>query len=104
MQDFITYYLYNNYLACIDQFVIRQDLLSFLEIMYNGMPDMVNNVFAQIDFEAWIYNVGPDPTGSLNFNNALAQPAIDLANAYIALNGASSPANWDIYLDFTSNQ
>jgi hypothetical protein len=72
-EDFLTYYVSNNFLTSIDQYTVRTTFSSFLEIMYNGMPDTVNQVLAQIDWEAWIFNAGLDPTNSLDFNNPYAQ-------------------------------
>jgi leukotriene-A4 hydrolase len=107
MEDFMTYFLYNNWLTQVDQYTVRTNFLQFLEQMYAPFDDSagVNAVLAAMDWDAWIFNVGPDPTGTLNFTNPYAQPAIDLANAYIANNGSgSSPNNYAAYFDWSSNQ
>lgn len=67
---------------------------------------MVNSLLAQIDWDAWIFNVGPDPTGTLQaaFANQPSTDAINLANAYINLNGTGSPANYTDYNTWFSGQ
>jgi hypothetical protein len=57
-----------------------------------------------VDYEEWIYEVGLDPTGTLNFTNSDSTNAVDLAMAYISLNGTSSPSNYTTYNGFRSNQ
>jgi hypothetical protein len=106
MEDFMMYYLYNNWFSSIDQYTVRAVFSSFLEIMLAPTDNQegVNEILSMIDWDAWIFNVGPDPTGTLNFTNPYAQQAIDLALAYISLNGTSSPSNYADYLDFESNQ
>lgn len=64
----------------------------------------MNQKLSEIDYPGWIYPVGPDPTGLLDFSNPQSVAAVDLANAYIALDGASSPANFADYNTFSSNQ
>jgi len=44
--------------------------------------------------------IAPEP---LNFTTSEAEIAAQLANDYIALGGASSPPNKDIYFTFYSN-
>lgn len=51
-----------------------------------------------------MYKVGNDPTGTLNFTNSAVTAAVNLANAYIALNGASSPSGFSAYNMWPSNQ
>jgi len=54
----------------------------------------VNRVLQQVDYASWVYEVGVDPTGTLNFTNSATAAAVNLANAYIALKGNSSPSNY----------
>jgi hypothetical protein len=50
-------------------------------------PEAVNDVLSQIDYEEWIYGIGWDPTGTLNFTTSDSTASANLANAYIACNG-----------------
>lgn len=52
-----------------------------------------------VNYEEWIYQVGVDPTGTLDFSNPNQVAATNLANDYISRQGASSPTN---YLDFNT--
>jgi hypothetical protein len=55
-----------------------------------------------VDYETWIYDVGLDPTGTLNFTNPLTTAAVNLANGYA--NNGVSPSNYLDYNTFTSAQ
>ena len=57
-----------------------------------------------VDYEEWIYEVGLDPTCTLNFTNSDSTNAVNLAMDYINLNGTSSPSNYQTYNGFRSNQ
>lgn len=56
----------------------------------------------QINFNDWIYNVGPDPTGTLNFQTSQTMAATNLANAYIYGN-YPTPAQYSVYHTWSSN-
>ena len=103
MQDYITYYIESNSLTSINAFTERSTFSSFVENYYDD-ADQVNEILAMIDYEEWIYEVGLDPTGTLNFTNSATTAALNLANAYIALNGTGSPSNYADYNSFVSNQ
>ena len=103
MEDFITYYIETNSLQSICAFAERRTFSNFVESYYDT-PDDVNDYLAMVDYEAWIYEVGNDPTGTLDFTNSATTAALNLANAYITLNGASSPSNYQDYNSFVSNQ
>lgn len=103
MEDYITYYIESNSLTSINAFTERSTFSSFVENYYDD-ADQVNEILAMVDYEEWIYEVGLDPTGTLNFTNSATTAALNLANAYIALNGVSSPSNYADYNDFVSNQ
>jgi hypothetical protein len=49
----------------------------------NAEPLTIDQIMYQINFNDWIYNVGPDPTGTLNFQTSQTMAATNLANAYI---------------------
>jgi len=57
-----------------------------------------------VNYEEWIYEVGLDPTGTVNFTNPYSTAAVNLANAYILLNGTGSPANYSVYNLWPSSQ
>lgn len=103
VEDFITYYIENNSLVSINAFTERNTFSNFVENYFDD-ADQVNDILAMVDYEAWIYEVGLDPSGSLNFTNTYTTAALDLANGYIALNGTGSPANYTEYNEFVSNQ
>jgi leukotriene-A4 hydrolase len=97
MEDFLTYFVYNDYMVSIDGFQVREIFREFLPTVANGNATWVNEVLSQIDWELWIYGVGPDPTMSLNFTTANNSEAVQLALDYIALNGSANPPNWQAY-------
>lgn len=66
MEDFLTYYIYNNALTSIDAFTMRETFSNFVESIA-GDPETVNEILAEVDFETWIYGVGTDPSGTLDF-------------------------------------
>jgi hypothetical protein len=104
MEDFITYYLTMNNLSSINAFEgFRKTFSNFIET-YWGNANRVNQILSSIWYEEWIYPVGPDPTGLLFFNNTATNDAKQLALAYIALGGASSPAGFAAYHTWYSNQ
>jgi|LakMenEpi03Aug12_release.lakeMendotaPanAssembly.Ray.scaffolds.fasta_scaffold196776_5 hypothetical protein len=55
-----------------------------------------------VDYETWIYDVGLDPTGTLNFTNPMTTVAVNLANDYA--NDGDTPSNYTVYNNFTSAQ
>ena len=57
-----------------------------------------------VDYETWIYDVGLDPTGTLDFSCDMTDVAVNLANAYAEAGGNDSPSNYQDYNDFTSAQ
>jgi hypothetical protein len=65
------------------------------------------NYLQLVDYESWIYKQGPDPTDTLAIlwnNNNEVQAAIALMNGYIACAGACSPAGYQSYNAWPSNQ
>lgn len=104
MEDFITYYIENNYLMSINRFDMQATFASFIEETYTTDASQVNSILSQVDYETWIYDVGLDPTGTLNFTCDMTTIAVNLANAYALAGGDSSPANYTDYNAFTSAQ
>jgi len=104
MEDFIEYYIVKNSLASIDAFTgFRKSFAMFIETYYPN-NNRVNNILWQTFNTDWIYPVGPDPTGLLDFNNTASWDAVSLANAYIALNGGGQPTGYLAYHTWRSNQ
>lgn len=62
----MTYYIENNKLTSINAFTMRESFAQFVESFYQD-ASVVNNILQQVDWETWIYIVGLDPTGTLNF-------------------------------------
>ena len=104
MEDFITYYIENNYLMSITRFDMEATFASFIEETYTESASQVNSILSMVDYETWIYDVGLDPTGTLNFTCDMTTVAVNLANAYAAAGGNDSPSNYTDYNDFTSAQ
>lgn len=102
MNDWFIYYLTNYNLMSICAFTYRHAFSNFVESYYTD-ADQVNDILAMVNYEEWIYEMGPDPTGTLNFTNSATQAAVDLANAYIAANGGAV-ANANVYLTWPSVQ
>lgn len=61
-----------------------------------------NHILARSNWEAWIYEstLAPAP---LDFSTKEANDAAELAYAYLALGGKSSPANYKDYFAFYTN-
>lgn len=59
-------------------------------------------ILSQIDWEAWVKQGGANPSiAKLNFTTEGSVQMEALADAYIALGGDSSPANFSDYLNAT---
>jgi hypothetical protein len=102
MEDFFTYYLTQENLMSICAFTYRHVFSNFVE-QYFTDADQVNDVLAMVNYEEWIYEMGTDPTGTLNFTNSATQAAVDLANAFVA-NPGTTPSNAADYNTWPSNQ
>ena len=105
MEDFITFYIYNNFLTSIDAFTMRNTFSNYVQSMLET-PEAVNEALAMIDFEEWIYGIGWDPTGTLDFSTPDSDAAANLANAYLACNGRAGcvkQSQYEIYNTFYSN-
>ena len=60
-----------------------------------------------MQYDGWIYVKGVEPNNVLSdtiFMNQDVQDAIDLANAYIALNGQGAPPNFFLYPTWYASQ
>ena len=69
----------------------------------NYVGKEVNDILAASNFNTWIFESALPPEGTFNFSTPEADDAEQLALDYIALGGASSPANKDDYNSFYSN-
>lgn len=87
----------------IDDFQVRESFREFLPTAPQAMGNStwVNEILGMVDWDLWIYGVGPDPTMTLNFVTPNNTQAIDLANAYIA-NPGVNPSNYMDYMYWTS--
>jgi len=104
MQDFIQWYINKNSLYSINAFTgFRRSMAMFIENYFTN-TDQVNALLEKIAYAEWIYGVGTGPTNTITFPSVRATNATDLANAYIALDGLSSPANFADYFNFTVDQ
>jgi hypothetical protein len=61
---------------------------------YYSSPQTINKLLGEIDWNTWKYAVGSDPSGTLNFTTTNSMKAQQLAQAYVALQGNSSPSNY----------
>lgn len=102
VQDFFTFYVDYNNLMSICAFQYRHTYSAFVDQYYTD-DDTVNQVLEQVDYEAWIYEVGNAPA-PITFTNSRTTAAVNLADAYIALNGAGQPTNYTDYNTWESNQ
>jgi hypothetical protein len=62
---------------------MRSTFSKFVEAYFSSVdstPETVNAILAEVDFETWIYGVGTDPSGTLDFWTDEARAAEDLAN------------------------
>ena len=83
MEDFMTYYINYNKLTSIDAFKMRETFSKFLSGYFsedNMTPETVNAILYEINYEDWIYGVGTDPSGTLDFNTDQSNAAVNLAN------------------------
>lgn len=101
-EDFLTYYVYNNMYTSVDSFQVREMFREFIPTVANGNSTWVNEMLSMVDWDAWQYTVGPDPTHTLNFMTPNNTQAVDLANAYIANGGNSNPSNYMDYVYWPS--
>lgn len=88
--EYIEYYSFQS-ITAYDQ---QRALANFAQDSGLYSNPQVNAALGSINWSDWFFNVGPDPTGTLNFTTANSVAATNLANEYIALGGASSPANY----------
>lgn len=103
MQDFVTYFINTYNLMSICSYKARLGFANFVESTISS-PDMVNSLLSMVDYSMWLYDTGMAPQGSATFANSQTDAAINLANAYVQLGGASSPANATDYQTWPSNQ
>lgn len=88
-------------LTSITIFKLQSDWAQWIEENYSQTE--TNRLLAATNWNTWIYESALPPAGLLNFTTYQANDAADLANSYIELGGASSPANYKDYFNFYSN-
>jgi hypothetical protein len=83
------------------QSVTYYDFKASFEAWVRNSPkykDKADQFLSQIAWEDWVRKAGANPPNQLNFTTEGAQIFEDLADAYIALGGDSSPENYTMYL------
>lgn len=103
MQQFIGAYVQYYKETSINSFDQQRALAWALENSGEFTSTQINHILGEIDWNTWKYAVGTDPSGTLNFNTTNQAKAVALANAYVALNGTASPANFGQYNTWYSN-
>jgi len=89
-------------LAHTQQSVHWEDFRYSLEAWVNKTSTQTEALalFSKIDWNSWVFNPGANPQPDhLNFTTAGAVGFEQMADAYIALGGQSSPANYTDYLN-----
>lgn len=91
-------------LAFSETSVVTDDLRfsweDFVEDHFDA--DETNRIIGEVDWDAWIYQAGLPPV-HLDFTTKASNESSDLADAYIQLEGKSSPENYKIFGDYYSN-
>lgn len=99
-REFLRYYINANFLTSITTIELRATWEQWVEENYSAVE--INYILASSNWEDWIFRSTLAPA-KLDFATQEAADAASLANAYIALGGASSPANYLDYNGFYSN-
>ena len=99
-REFLRYYINANFLTSITTIELRNTWEQWIEENYSAVE--TNQILAASNWEDWIFRstLAPKP---LDFSTQQAADAQALAEAYIALGGASSPSNYQDYFSFYSN-
>ena len=74
---------------------LRHTWEQWVEENYSAVE--TNRILGASNWEDWIFKSTLDPSHSLDFSTSQAADAQSLAEAYIALGGSSSPANYKDY-------
>jgi leukotriene-A4 hydrolase len=101
-QQFLQFYISQHSLTSISALDFRGTWEYFVERKLGLLPEEINGILAQVDFERWI-NVGELAPVPADFTTTASQESEALALEYISLGGASSPANFADYLGWYSN-
>jgi leukotriene-A4 hydrolase len=100
-QNFLRYYIIRYTETSIISHDLRASWEDFVEDNFNA--SMTNQILGSINWDQWIYTPGLPPAGLLNFTTDAQVGASKLADDYIALAGASSPADYAKFKDYYSN-
>ena len=91
-REFLRYYINANFLTSITIVELRHTWEQWVEENYSAVD--TNRILGASNWEDWIFKSTLDPSNSLDFSTPEGEDAQALANAYIALGGKSSPANY----------
>ena len=81
----------------------RDVLTNWVKTNYPGVKG--DTLLAKIDWQAWVYGPGPNPTNAgINFTTDGAIAFEALADQYITLGGNASPSNYSAYLNTNDSQ
>jgi leukotriene-A4 hydrolase len=100
-QGFLRYWVANRLLTSVVYTDLEYTWSSWLEQNYE--PAEAQQILLQTDWGFWIFASELPPEGTFDFNTPASDDAEELAAAYIALGGASSPPNYEDYHLFYSN-
>jgi len=99
-QDFLQYYIYQNFEKSITTVELRRNWETWVQDNYE--KEEVNPILANINWSKWMYEGGFSPK-PLDFSNDLSNEAKQLALDFIALNGAGAPPNYEDYNTWYAN-
>jgi hypothetical protein len=81
----------------------NETLTNWVKNNYAGSKG--DDLLAKIDWQAWVYGPGPNPTNAgIDFTTAGAMAFEALADQYITLGGNASPSNFSAYLNTDDSQ
>jgi len=81
----------------------NETLTNWVKKNYAGSKG--DDLLAKIDWQAWVYGPGPNPTNAgIDFTTAGAMAFEALADQYITLGGNASPSNFSAYLNTDDSQ
>lgn len=100
-RQFLRYWVQERFLTSVTYNDLEYTWGKWVEENYSASD--VNSIMAASDFNTWIFEAALPPAGTFDFSTDEAVESAQLALDYIALGGASSPANKDDYFSFYSN-
>lgn len=101
MQLMLNEYVAENRYKSIKWPVFRAKVENYIDTHWTDKNE-ARMLKSKIDWMSWVYGPGLPPY-TANFTTPELVEAVNLANAYVAAAGASSPANFSDYNKFDSN-